>query len=45
LLSATASKRKNVAALSLKVFLKGSHQNVPNLVIAPEQAEALANGS
>jgi hypothetical protein len=24
------------------VFLKSSHQNMPNLVIAPDQADALA---
>ena len=37
------ANRHGTTALSLKVFLRTSHQNMPNLVIAPEQADALAN--
>jgi mono/diheme cytochrome c family protein len=37
------AKQHGTTALSLKVFLKTSHQNMPNLVIAPEQADAIAN--
>ena len=37
------AKRHGTTALSLKVFLKTNHQNMPNLVIAPDQADALAN--
>src|SRR6516165_3932322 len=37
------AKRHGTTALSLKVFMKTSHQNMPNLVIAPDQADALAN--
>jgi cytochrome c len=37
------ASRHGTTALSLKVVLKTSHQNMPNLVIAPEQADALAN--
>jgi mono/diheme cytochrome c family protein len=40
---AAIANRRGTTALSLKVFLKTSHQNMPNLVIAPDQAEALAN--
>ncbi|MGK7062761.1 c-type cytochrome [Bradyrhizobium sp. 1050_B9_N1_2] len=40
---AAIANRHGTTALSLKVFLKTSHQNMPNLVIAPDQAEALAN--
>lgn len=40
---ATIAKRHGTTALSLKVFLKTSHYNMPNLVIAPDQADALAN--
>ena len=40
---AAIANRHGTTALSLKVFLKTSHQNMPNLVIAPEQADALAN--
>ncbi|QHP70715.1 c-type cytochrome [Bradyrhizobium diazoefficiens] len=35
--------RKGTTALSLKVFWRTSHQNMPNLVISPEQAEALSS--
>ncbi|WP_146006656.1 c-type cytochrome [Bradyrhizobium forestalis] len=34
--------RHGTTALSLKVFWRTSHQNMPNLVISPEQAEALS---
>ncbi|MBB4367900.1 mono/diheme cytochrome c family protein [Bradyrhizobium sp. cir1] len=34
--------RRGTTALSLKVFWRTSHQNMPNLVISPEQADALA---
>ncbi|WP_445217090.1 cytochrome c [Bradyrhizobium sp. Pa8] len=40
---AAIANRHGTTALSLKVFLKTSHQNMPDLVIAPDQAEALAN--
>ena len=37
------ANRHGTTALSLKVFLKTSHHDMPNLVIAPDQADALAN--
>jgi mono/diheme cytochrome c family protein len=37
------ANRHGTTALSLKVFLKTSHQNMPNLVITPEQADTLAS--
>ncbi len=37
------ANRHQTTALSLKVFLSINHQNMPNLVIAPNQANALAN--
>jgi len=37
------ANRHGTTALSLKVFLKTNHQNMPNLVIEPDQADALAN--
>ena len=37
------ANRHGTTALSLKVFLKTVHQDMPDLVIAPDQAEALAN--
>jgi cytochrome c len=40
---AAIANRSGTTALLLKVFLKTSHQSMPNLVIAPDQAEALAN--
>lgn len=40
---AAIAKRHGTTALSLKVFLKTSHHDMPNLVIAPDQAEALTN--
>ena len=33
----------STTALSLKVFFKTSHRRMPNLIIAPEQADDLAN--
>ncbi|RQH15223.1 cytochrome c [Bradyrhizobium sp. RP6] len=36
------AERHGTTALSLKVFWRTSHQNMPNLVISPEQAEALS---
>jgi len=35
------ANRGGTTALSLKVFLKTSHQNMPNLIVAPDQADAL----
>jgi len=35
--------RNGTTALSLKVFWRTSHQNMPNLVIAPDQADALVD--
>lgn len=40
---AAVADRHGTTALSLKVFLKTSHHNMPNLVISPEQADALAD--
>jgi mono/diheme cytochrome c family protein len=37
------ANRHGTTALSLKVFLKTSHENMPDLVIAPDQADALVN--
>ena len=37
------ANRHGTTALSLKVFLNTSHQNMPNLVISPDQADALAS--
>ena len=37
------ANRHGTTALSLNVFLKTNHQNMPNLVIAPDDADALAN--
>lgn len=34
--------RRGTTALSLKVFWRTSHQNMPNIVISPEQADALS---
>ncbi|MCG2632111.1 cytochrome c [Bradyrhizobium sp. WYCCWR 13023] len=34
--------RKGTTALSLKVFWRTSHHDMPNLVIAPDQADALS---
>jgi mono/diheme cytochrome c family protein len=35
--------RNGTTALSLKVFWRTSHQHMPNLVIAPDQADALSS--
>jgi len=37
------ANRPATTALSLKVFFNTSHRNMPNLVIAPDQADDLAN--
>ena len=37
------ANRPSTTALSLKVFFKTSHRRMPNLIIAPEQADDLAN--
>ena len=35
--------RASTTALSLKVFFQTSHRNMPNLIIAPDQADDLIN--
>ena len=37
------ANRTATTALSIKVFLKTSHRSMPNLVIAPNQADDLAD--
>ena len=37
------ANRPSTTALSLKVFFKTSHQRMPNLIIAPDQADDLVN--
>jgi cytochrome c len=37
------ANRHGTTVLSLKVFLRTSHQNMPDLIITPDQADALAN--
>ena len=37
------ANRHGTTALSLKIFLRTSHQDMPDLVITPDQADALAN--
>ena len=37
------ANRPSTTALSLKVFFRTSHRRMPNLIIAPEQADDLAN--
>lgn len=37
------ANQPGMTPLALKVFLRTSHKDMPNLVIAPDQAEALAN--
>lgn len=37
------ANRASTTALSLKVFLQTSHRNMPNLIIAPAQADDLVN--
>jgi len=40
---AAVANRPSTTVLSLKVFFKTSHNRMPNLIIAPDQAEDLAN--
>src|SRR5471030_1224753 len=40
---AAIANQPSTTALSLKVFLKTSHRSMPNLVIAPEQADNLVD--
>ena len=40
---AAIANRHGTTELSLKVFLKTSHRNMPNLIVAPDQADALAD--
>jgi mono/diheme cytochrome c family protein len=37
------ANRRGTTELSIKVFLRTSHQNMPNLVIAPDEADDLAD--
>src|SRR3954462_15339429 len=37
------ANRTSTTALSLKVFLQTSHKSMPNLIIAPHQADDLVN--
>ena len=37
------ANQPGMTPLALKVFLRTSHKDMPNLVIVPDQAEALAN--
>ena len=37
------ANRPSTTALSLKVFLQTSHKSMPNLIIAPNQADDLVN--
>ncbi len=37
------ANQPSTTELSLKVFLRTSHRNMPNLVIAPDQADDLVN--
>jgi cytochrome c len=37
------ANRHGTTALSLKVFLRTSHQNMPDIIITPDQADALAD--
>ena len=37
------ANRTSTTALSLKVFFQTSHRSMPNLIIAPDQADDLAN--
>ena len=37
------ANRTSTTALSLKVFFQTSHRQMPNLIIAPDQADDLAN--
>ena len=38
----TIASRPSTTALSLKVFFQTSHRRMPNLIIAPDQADELA---
>jgi mono/diheme cytochrome c family protein len=40
---AAIANRPSTTELSLKVFFKTSHGRMPNIIIAPEQADDLAN--
>lgn len=40
---AAIANRPSTTALSLKVFFKTSHRRMPNLIIAPDQADDLTN--
>jgi cytochrome c len=40
---AKIANKPSTTALSIKVFLQTSHPSMPNLVIAPDQADDLAN--
>jgi cytochrome c len=40
---ADIASRPSTTALSLKVFLRTSHPSMPNIIIAPDQADDLAN--
>jgi mono/diheme cytochrome c family protein len=40
---AAIASQPSTTALSLKVFLKTSHRSMPNLVIAPDQADDLVD--
>ena len=40
---AAIANRHGTTALSLNVFLRTNHQNMPNLVISPDQADALVD--
>jgi cytochrome c len=40
---ADIANQPSTTELSLKVFLQTSHRNMPNLVIAPDQADDLVN--
>jgi mono/diheme cytochrome c family protein len=39
----TIANQQGMTALSLNVFLKTSHKDMPNLIIAPDQADALVS--
>jgi cytochrome c len=37
------ANQPSTTELSLKVFLRSSHRNMPNLILSPEQADILAS--
>ena len=39
----TIANQPSTTELSLKVFLRSSHRNMPNLVLTPDQADDLAS--